>query len=587
MSISPTNTPVKLVKTNKTGLQNTAVTNGCVYFVDDTKELFFDFDSTRVEVKDILILNSDSQRTSILFSPLNKFYFVLDTQKLWLYKDGTWYEITGTVKSVNNTTPDSSGNVTLSIPTVNNSTITFTQGGVTKGSITLNQSSAETIELDAGGGTSTDVQINGTSITSSNVANIVTNTAYNASNNKIATMSDLPTSSDYVTLNTAQTIHAPKAIFGTDTAFGSDTTQKNLLAVISNSNSVAGNWTGRLTVGAKNKTFIIGTYGNICCLGAHSWTNAQQGTGAAWEPVYINPDGDKAVYIGGSPINGKKAMMVIQNVNANTTGTVKINRSTNLTDNFKDAACWGDNISKFNNDSGFTSNIGTVTSVNNETPDASGNVTLTIPTVDQSYSASSTNAQSGVAVASAISGKASSATSLSGYGITDAYTKTEVNSLLASVYRFKGSVQDVQSLSTTGNTTGDVYNVSDTGANYAWTGSDWDKLSETIDLSGYQTSITTTNKLSADLISDGTTNKTVTSTEKSTWSGKQDALVSGTNIKTINSQSILGNGNITVPTTWSGTYTQYTTAYAGGQIAATTICLITNDTDAGEVAAST
>lgn len=40
---------------------------------------------------------------------------------------------------------------------------------------------------------STDVQINGTSITSNDVANIVTNTAYNASTNKIATMSDIPT----------------------------------------------------------------------------------------------------------------------------------------------------------------------------------------------------------------------------------------------------------------------------------------------------------------------------------------------------------------------------------------------------------
>ena len=38
------------------------------------------------------------------------------------------------------------------IPTVNNSAITFTQGGVTKGSFTLNQSSAQTIALDAGGG---------------------------------------------------------------------------------------------------------------------------------------------------------------------------------------------------------------------------------------------------------------------------------------------------------------------------------------------------------------------------------------------------------------------------------------------------
>lgn len=43
-----------------------------------------------------------------------------------------------------------------------------------------------------GGGTATDVQVNGTSITSNNVANILTNTAYNASSNKIATMSDLP-----------------------------------------------------------------------------------------------------------------------------------------------------------------------------------------------------------------------------------------------------------------------------------------------------------------------------------------------------------------------------------------------------------
>lgn len=37
------------------------------------------------------------------------------------------------------------------IPTVNDSTITFTQGGVTKGTFTLNQSSNQTIAFDAGG----------------------------------------------------------------------------------------------------------------------------------------------------------------------------------------------------------------------------------------------------------------------------------------------------------------------------------------------------------------------------------------------------------------------------------------------------
>ena len=42
--------------------------------------------------------------------------------------------------------------LTSDIPTVNNPTITFTQGGVPKGTITLNQSSNQTIALDAGGG---------------------------------------------------------------------------------------------------------------------------------------------------------------------------------------------------------------------------------------------------------------------------------------------------------------------------------------------------------------------------------------------------------------------------------------------------
>ena len=40
----------------------------------------------------------------------------------------------------------------------------------------------------------------------------------------------------------------------------------------------------------------------------------------------------------------------------------------------------------------------------------------------------------------------------------------------------------------------------------------------------------------------------VTSSDKTTWSGKQDALVSGTNIKTINGTSILGSGDISVQT---------------------------------------
>ena len=48
------------------------------------------------------------------------------------------------------------------------------------------------ITIQGGGGSTTDVQINGTSIVNNNVANIVTKTAYNASSNKLATENDLP-----------------------------------------------------------------------------------------------------------------------------------------------------------------------------------------------------------------------------------------------------------------------------------------------------------------------------------------------------------------------------------------------------------
>ena len=86
-----------------------------------------------------------------------------------------------------------------------------------------------------------------------------------------------------------------------------------------------------------------------------------------------------------------------------------------------------------------------------------------------------------------LNNKADKSTTLAGYGITDAYTKTEVDSKLSSVYKFKGSVSTYNELPLQNNSIGDVYNVEDTGANYAWTGSNWDKLSETIDLTSYLT----------------------------------------------------------------------------------------------------
>jgi hypothetical protein len=55
---------------------------------------------------------------------------------------------------------------------------------------------------------------------------------------------------------------------------------------------------------------------------------------------------------------------------------------------------------------------------------------------------------------------------------------------LGTIYKFKGSVQSVSSLPS-GASIGDVYDVIDSGNNYAWTGSAWDSLGVNIDLSDY------------------------------------------------------------------------------------------------------
>ena len=86
----------------------------------------------------------------------------------------------------------------------------------------------------------------------------------------------------------------------------------------------------------------------------------------------------------------------------------------------------------------------------------------------------------------ALNGKANKATTLIGYGITNAYTKEEVDAKASSFMKYKGQVDTTNKLPSEPNV-GDVYNVKSTGANYCWNGESWDKLSEDIDLSGYLT----------------------------------------------------------------------------------------------------
>lgn len=125
---------------------------------------------------------------------------------------------------------------------------------------------------------------------------------------------------------------------------------------------------------------------------------------------------------------------------------------------------------------------------------ASDNSVLTGTTTAEEISASGTVTATGGFVGN-LTGTASQA-SADGNGnniaatyatIANTYTKAQVDAKVSSVYRFMGSVATYNDLPSSGQTVGDTYNVENTGANYAWTGTAWDKLSETVDLTPYLT----------------------------------------------------------------------------------------------------
>ena len=128
------------------------------------------------------------------------------------------------------------------------------------------------------------------------------------------------------------------------------------------------------------------------------------------------------------------------------------------------------------------------------------------------------------------------------YTKSQTYSKDEVDGLISSTYHYKGSVTDYSYLPSSGQQVGDVYNLENAGGGYnagdnvAWTGTDWDKLAGTVDLSNYYTKgqvdniantkqnvIDSSHKLLSDNVDDtNQTNKFVTSAEKTTWNNKSD-----------------------------------------------------------------
>ena len=134
--------------------------------------------------------------------------------------------------------------------------------------------------------------------------------------------------------------------------------------------------------------------------------------------------------------------------------------------------------------------------------------------------------------------------SISGYGITDAYTKTEVDNKVSSVLRYKGVKAAVANLPTSGNVVGDVWHVTATSGEYAWDGTEWQELGTAITIpaatGSNTTGITVSDHSTTDIygVSSSTTSVTGVSGSTSVYGVK-----SGTNSTTTASYASGGNGS--------------------------------------------
>ena len=80
-------------------------------------------------------------------------------------------------------------------------------------------------------------------------------------------------------------------------------------------------------------------------------------------------------------------------------------------------------------------------------------------------------------------------------GVKDVYNKEEIDSIVASSFHYKGSVATENDLPTENNKIGDVWNILNTGSNFAWDGTTWDNLAGVVDLSNYYSKTETNNLL--------------------------------------------------------------------------------------------
>lgn len=156
----------------------------------------------------------------------------------------------------------------------------------------------------------TDIQVNSTSIVSNNVANLITNTAYNASSNKIATMSDIPSIPvTDIRVNSTSILSSGVADLKTNTAYNATT---NKIATMSD--IPTGIW--QVNINGSLSTAIS--------------TSFQMET-RKYQLGLVNADKNITVTINSNMQNGEMSYLLLKHTNTTTPHTVRFTAGSGLT----------------------------------------------------------------------------------------------------------------------------------------------------------------------------------------------------------------------------------------------------------------
>lgn len=84
---------LKLLSTIFSELGSLTKNNGQIIVTRDSKSLYVDLEGDRIEITDWIDVNTETELLATLTPLTNKYYYTLDTNKIWRYIEGSWKDI--------------------------------------------------------------------------------------------------------------------------------------------------------------------------------------------------------------------------------------------------------------------------------------------------------------------------------------------------------------------------------------------------------------------------------------------------------------------------------------------------------------